>query len=800
MKNIKHLINETPFQNHIVEKLLNSGYIIRKNKNFDIQYNIDSELFLSFIKNTQPEEWNKYKLYYWDDSEKTLIKAFYDRFDWKKVSLIQILSNNEFHTKDCSFKLFFRKPNTDKNPDLIKLYEQNILSVIEEVVYEKKASKNKKIDLVIFLNWIPLITIELKKTINQPLSNAEEQYKSRNPDEQIFKKALVHFAMTEHDVLMCTKLEWQNSKFIPFNKDIQNIADEWELYNTSYMYNKIFKKDILVWIISNYILIEDDNEWKKKFIFPRYHQIDAVNKIYNNVNLGERYLIQHSAWSWKTKTIGWLAHMLRQKFTNDGERMFDSIIIISDRNVVDEQLRNQLWFIESANEGVLWFADERASQLKTLMENKTNIIVTTIQKFRYIVSNLNKLKKYNYAIIIDEAHSWQNWENMRATKNAISNTDDNTYTNDIDERNKLIKQNKLANASFFAFTATPTEKILELFGEKNNNFSPFHSYSMEQAEKEWYILNVLNNYHFIKEDYDIIKMIKEDPEVEKWMAKKTISKKINESDDRINKISEFICKQFINKTIYKINGGAKAMVVASSRKSAISYKLKIDDWLIKNWFEHIKTLVAFTWTEEFNGIEYTEKSLNKIKLNIKNQFNKNDYKILIVANKFQTWFDQPLLHTMFIDKSLKDIQLVQTISRLNRIYKWKTDTMVFDFKNNEEVLKNSFQKYYNSEIELNGITDVDKLYELSEEILSYNIVNRIDINNFYLIASKEDVFWLENLNNQFNDRFFKLKENDINNCKKLWMINKKVYKSIFLYITIINIYTKRIFRKIILCL
>ena len=716
--------SEKDFQNHIIAHLTSTGYVKRSKENYNRATCLDPELTLKFILDTQPREWKKFQRVYGDNAEQKFFYRLVSEID--KKGTINVLRNG-FKDVGCYFKLFYPKPNNNKNPDLFEQFEKNIFSVIDELEYEQKED-SKRLDLVIFINGLPIITIELKDTFSQGVEKAIKQYKEdRNPREKIFRNCLVHFAMSDEKIFMATRLEGWKTKFLPFNKGLENPEVKND-YKTSYLYNDILQINKLSRLISNFIYMEkDENTRKVKPIFPRYHQLECVNLLLEDAKPGKNYLIEHSAGSGKTKTIAWLAHGLINKFDSLDNRVYDMVIVVSDRRVIDKQLQNQVQGIEKVK-GIVEKIEKHSEQLKEALKTGSNIVVTTIQKFPYILEEIGDLPKRNYAVIIDEAHSSQTGITARKMKKILSTNSleeaealDMEAMDEVDEEilREVESYKNLKNVSFFAFTATPKNKTLEMFGTKDEHghYRPFHTYTMKQAIEEGFILDVLKNYLTYATYFKLVKKIQDDPEYDERKAKKLLRNFVEKHPVAISRKTEIMLNHFMSSTIHKINGKAKAMVVTRSRLHAVLYK-KAFDKIIQEEGYPIKTLVAFTGVVRHDGQEYTENSMNNLppKKTIRKAFEEDDYKILIVANKFQTGFDQPLLHTIYVDKLLNGITAVQTLSRANRIYPNKNDTLILDFANKPEVIQKAFQPYYEITSLKEG-TDPHKLYELEEKLL-----------------------------------------------------------------------------------
>lgn len=592
--------SEKVFQNHIVNHLLSTGYVKREPSNYVRAICLDPELALKFILNTQLKEWKKFQNIYKDDAEKKFLVRLIKEIERKGT--INILRNG-FKDVGCYFKLFYPKPNTHKNSDLFKKFEENIFSVIDELKYEKKENSNR-LDLVIFINGLPIITIELKDTFSQGVEKAINQYKNdRAPGESIFQRCLVHFAMSDEKIYMATKLEGNKTKFLPFNKGLENPEIKND-YKTSYLYNATLQINKLSKLISNFIYMEKDRETEEiKPIFPRFHQLDCVNKLLFDAEPGKNYLIEHSAGSGKTKTIAWLSHGLINKFDEGDNRIYDIVVVVSDRRVIDKQLQDQVQSIEKVK-GIVEKIEKHSEQLRKALKTGSNIVVTTIQKFPYILEEIGALPERNYAVIIDEAHSSQAGENAKALKKALSTNSleeaekiDSEIMSEVDEEilREVEAYRNLKNISFFAFTATPKNKTLEMFGteDEHGGFKAFHLYSMKQAIEEGFILDILKNYISYESYFKLIKTIKDDPEFDEKKTKKLLRNFVEVHPVAVSRKTDIMLSHFMNSTVHKIKGKAKAMVVTRSRLHTVLYKKEFDKQ-IKEKGLPIKTLVAFS--------------------------------------------------------------------------------------------------------------------------------------------------------------------------------------------------------------
>ena len=719
--------SEKGFQNDIITYLTSTGYVKRTTNDYDVTSCLDVELVLNFIHATQPKAWKKFAKHNKSNAEARFIMSLVRQI--KKKGTIAVLRDG--FRDIAKFDLFYPRPNNELNPELKAKFNENIFSVVDELEYQSK-DKGNRLDLVIFINGIPISTIELKNTFTQSVDNAVNQYKfTRDPREPLFKNCLVHFAMSNEEIKMTTKLNGAKTRFLPFNKGIEN-PEVKDNYNTSYLYTEILQKNQLSRLINNFIFEEDET-----VIFPRFHQLHCVNMLLDKPEPGHNYLIQHSAGSGKTKTIAWLAHGLLNKFDDNNKRIYDMVIVVSDRKVIDAQLQDQVKAIER-KQGVVEKIDKDSKQLAEAIKSGTNIVVTTLHKFSYILDKIVDVEDRNYAIIVDEAHSSQSGSHAKHLREGLTNAeaDKDTLDEAEDEYDEALldemeKRRNTPNLSFFAFTATPKARTLEMFGEKDaefGDFRPHHLYSMKQAIKEGFILDVLENYLTYPTYFKLVKTVEDDPEFDEDKAKRVLRRFVELHPHAIKEKTEIMLDHFMNSTIHKIKGRAKAMLVTGSRKEAVLYKLEFDRQ-IKSRNLPIKTLAAFTGTIKQDTIEYTEANINDTKKSVKEAFKSDDYKILIVANKFQTGFDEPLLHTMYINKILRGVAAVQTLSRANRIAPHKDDTLILDFVNDTDTIRESFEPYY-GQTSLEKETDYHILYDLMEEIYKGMIFDEEEVEEF----------------------------------------------------------------------
>ncbi|EPV2543886.1 type I restriction endonuclease subunit R [Campylobacter upsaliensis] len=741
---------EKNLESFIESSLLKSGYIKRESKDYDKSLGVDRELFLNFLHSTQAKTLQELEIR--GIKEQELLKRIFSQIQDKGI--VKALQAG-VKIRDITIKLAHPKPNSSNNPQSLENYNKNIFSITRQLYFSEK--NNKSLDMVIFLNGLPLITMELKNPFTgQNVYNAIEQYKKdRDPRESIFKQSVVHFALDSDLIYMSTKLEGIQTKFLPFNRGLNNgsgaigcecgggnpaVKDKMK---TSYFWEELLQKDTLSKLLFDFTIKNS-----KGVIFPRFHQFDVVSRLLKDVKekgVGQRYLIQHSAGSGKSNSIAWLAHNLvsLHRIENDKEKeVFDSILVVTDRRVLDRQIQeNVKSFTQDKN--LVESITEGSRQLKAALEEGKKIIVTTIQKFPYIADEITHLQNKSFAIIIDEAHSSQSGKNAEEMGKAISNKDDKEMGEmDLEEELiKIIKNKKFQkNASYFAFTATPKPKTLEMFGSAceingEKKFIPFHLYSMKQAIEEGFILDVLKGYITYASYYKIVSK-NDNREYDKKKANAKLKAYVTNHIATIEKKATIMIEHFFQNICKKIGEKAKAMVVTSSRENAVKYYLFFKKYLQENYPEY-QALVAFSGDKEINGESYSEAELNGFsEAMLKDEFKKDKYRFLIVAEKYQTGFDEPLLHTMYVDKRLEGISAVQTLSRLNRICQNKEDTCVLDFVNTHEEIGKSFSTFY-GQTYLKEPTNIDNIYTLKSELFDYGIYTQDELNSFIEAIRKE---------------------------------------------------------------
>ena len=754
----KGIHTELTFESAIEISLLETGgYTKGFSEDFDAQLGLFPKYIIEFLKASQPKSWEKLINIHKDEAEKKVIQRLIKEIDLRGA--LDVIRNG-FTDYGVKFQMAYFKPESTLNPEAEALYSSNHLSVTRQLYYER-IGKNS-IDMVLSLNGLPIATIELKNQLSgQSVDNAKKQYVyDREPSEPIFqfkKRTLVHFAVDTDECFMTTKLDGKHTRYLPFNIGSNNGAGNpvnKEGYRTSYLWEYVWTKDSFMDIIGKFLHLSVEefemNGVKKKketIIFPRFHQMQVVRKVTTDARTngaGKNYLIQHSAGSGKSNSIAWLSYRLSSLHDDANNRIFDSVIVITDRKVLDSQLQNTIYQFEH-KDGVVQKIDKDSQQLADALSAGSNIIITTLQKFPFILDKIGELPFRKYAVIIDEAHSSQGGEATKKMKEVLSAKSleeaekDEAYTGleeDAEDeiRKSMLARGKQTNLSFFGFTATPKPKTVEVFGTMgaNGKPEPFHLYSMKQAIEEGFILDVLKNYTTYKTYFKLSKEIEDDPKVNKKKASRAIGRFMSLHPHNLAQKTEVMVEHFRQVVSKKIGGKAKAMVVSSSRLHAVRYKEEFDKYIQEKGYTDIKTIVAFSGKviHDFAPEGVTEVELNGFsEKELPRKFASDEYQLLLVADKYQTGFDQPLLHTMYVDKKLSGVKAVQTLSRLNRMCAGKEDTFVLDFANDTDDILNSFQPYY----ELTSIkenSDPNYLYDLKGEIEKSNIIWETEINNF----------------------------------------------------------------------
>ncbi len=738
---------ESGFETLIINHLVSTNHFdLGQNADYNKDYALDETRLLRFIESTQPHAIAELGLK--KGSQK--YEQFLSRLQGEltKRGVVDVLRNG-IKVYPTNLILFYMTPS-EKNDSAKKLFAQNIFSVTRQLMYSKSNPK-LALDFCIFINGLPLMTCELKNQFTkQNVEDAVHQYKvDRDPRELLFqfKRCMVHFAVDDAKVKFCTKLEGKKSWFLPFNKGYRDGEGNPPNPNgmmTDYLWKEIFTKAELANIIENYAQVVEstDPESKKKKstqIFPRYHQLAVVKSLLADVyenGVGQRYLIQHSAGSGKSNSIAWLAHQL-VGLEKDGKPIVDTVVVVTDRINLDKQIRDTIKQFMQVSSTVAWA--EHSADLKKAITDGKKIIITTVHKFAFILEDIGTNHKgKTFGIVIDEAHSSQSGSmsakmNMALSGEYIAHTED-----DIEEIvNKLVESRKmLGNASYFSFTATPKNKTLELFGTPyadggETKYRPFHVYTMKQAIQEGFIQDVLKHYTTYKSYYKLAKTIEDDPMFDKKKAQKKLRSFVESNPTAISKKADIMVEHFHEQVVSqgKLGGKARAMVVTSSIDRAIEYYYAITKSLA-NRKSQFKAMIAFSGDKEYGGKPLNEATINGFPSNqIEKEFKKEPYRFLVVADKFQTGYDEPLLHTMYVDKTLTDIKAVQTLSRLNRAHPQKFDTFVLDFANETDDIEQSFSTYYRTTI-LSGETDPNKLHDLTSAMEAHQVYTMSDIESF----------------------------------------------------------------------
>ena len=809
-----------------------------------------SEL-IAFLKDTQPEEYQKL-LDAKSGDEEAAKRSILDRIDSEMRKKLQkataanvqirtlipqgtlsVLLLDKFDAGcGAKFNLLYNRPANNKTPEHDEWYRKNRLAIVRQLRYSEK--NDNEIDLAIFVNGFPVATIELKNTLTgQTHHNAIKQYMASRQvkGEKFleFKRCLVHFAVGTEQAFMTTRLDGDHTRFFPFNKTFANIGvTSPSGYRTSYIWEDVLRRDSLLDLIQNFMTVQVSGEKKynaakrrfevetsEALIFPRYHQRRAVHRLVDDAisrGAGHNYLVQHSAGSGKSNTITWLAYRLSNLYQHatDDKALFDSVLVVTDRRVLNDQLQANIHQF-STTDGLVYPIGQgkgaeghKSTDLKTAIENKKRIIVTTIQMFPQIADTIGLFPDRKYAVIIDEAHSSQSGENNRQMRKALSLEEaaqqdgEDEETNDEEKKlNAIIeaemtRKGRKANVSFFAFTATPKPKTIELFCERaNGSKHPFDVYTMEQAIKEGFILDVMKNYMSFKRYYKLVRNEQfDDKEYDKKKTVRLLSSYVDLQDAAIERKSRIMVEHFASQTANEIEGKARAMLVTRSRLHAVRYKLKFDS-IMQEMNLPYKALVAFSGTvyDEETGTEYTEASMNGLEgtVSIPEALKMPKYRILIVANKFQTGFDEPLLQTMFVDKKLGGANTVQTLSRLNRCKSGKQGTMVLDFVNDPDDVQADFQGYYNeSKMMEKNETDPNSLYDVKGQLRDFGVFGSADVDKFakYFFVDNKDKQKVNIVLDEVCDRAIKdLSEEQLDKFRKTCRTFNKLYSFLSQIIT-----------------
>lgn len=759
--------SETAFETAIEAQLLSDGYQPVDGQGFDRERAIFPEEALAFIRTTQPQLWSKLEALHGEQTGARVLEAL---CKWLDTHGALATLRHGFKCFGKTLRIAYFRPAHGLNPELEARYQANRVGLTRQLHFSPRSEQS--LDVVLSVNGLPVVTLELKNPLTgQTVKHAIRQYRQdRDPREPIFvfaKRSLVHFAVDTEEAHMTTRLAGSSTHFLPFNKGVNgsagNPADqEGRNYKTAYLWEEVLQRESLLDLLARFLHLSVEEKTteegkkirKESLIFPRYHQLETVRSLLATVALegvGHNYLVEHSAGSGKSNTIAWLAHRLSSLHNNQDQRLFDSVVVITDRLVLDRQLQDTIYQFDH-RQGVVQKIDEDSRQLAEALQSGVPIIITTLQKFPYVSEQLAKLNEERgmagkdhlptrrYAVIIDEAHSSQSGETATELKGVLGGAELRNKAKQLAEEEDdaalegvfraMAKRGQQPNISFFAFTATPKYKTFALFGR---NHQAFHRYTMRQAIDEGFIEDVLRNYVTYKTYYKLLKKAEQDPHVERKKAAKALGRFMKLHPHNIAQKTEVMVEHFFQSTRHKIGGHAKAIVVTGSRLEAVRYKQGFDQYIKAKGYP-IRSLVAFSGKVEDDKLpntSYTEVDMNggiKEK-DLPDAFATPEYQVLLVAEKYQTGFDQPLLHTMYVDKRLSGIQAVQTLSRLNRTHPLKDDTFVLDFVNKREEIQEAFKQYFDGAV-MGEEVDSDKLYELESELDASGIYLQIEVNDF----------------------------------------------------------------------
>ncbi len=764
MKPYSEAAFETAIEQHLTSA---GGYEKGDRETFDSERGLFPADVIAYIQKTQPKEWEYLSNLQKEKAEGILLDDLCRALNSEHEGCLSVLR----HGFKCFGKMFhvaYFAPASGMNPETQKLYEANRLTITRQLRYSAKHGNT--LDVTLALNGIPVATLELKNPMTaQTWRHAITQYKNdRDPADLIFqfkKRTLVHFAVDTDEVYMTTRLSGRSTHFLPFNRGCGGGAGNPENpggCKTVYLWEEVLERHSFLDILARFIHLQVEEKKlggkkveRETMIFPRYHQLDSVRKLVADARMrgaGTNYLVQHSAGSGKSNSIAWLAHRLASLYTETDEKVFDSIIVVTDRVVLDQQLQNTIYQFEH-KQGVVQKIDINSTQLAEALGSGVPIVITTLQKFPFVTEKMGDLPMRRYAVIVDEAHSSQGGETATELKGVLAGAaikeearakaEEEGLTDYEEEILKtMAKRGRQPNISFFAFTATPKYKTLEVFGTPgaDGKPQPFHLYCMRQAIEEGFILDVLQHYTTYKTYYRLIKSIEDDPKVDKRKAARALARFMSLHPHNIAQKTEVMVEHFRHFTMHKIGGKAKAMVVTSSRLHAVKYKQAFDKYIAEKGYTGIKTLVAFSGTvidPDAPGVEYTEVGMNKgiREKELPERFGTEEYQVLLVAEKYQTGFDQPLLHTMYVDKRLAGIQAVQTLSRLNRTHPGKEDTFVLDFVNEPEEILKAFQPYYEQTI-IGERAEPKQLYELQAKLDGHQVYYKAEVEEFCRVFYK----------------------------------------------------------------
>jgi len=816
---------EAAFETVLVDSLLAEGYDEVPGAAFDRERAIFAEVVLGFIRKTQPKQWEKLEVLH---GAKTGERIIHDLCSWMDVHGSLATLRHGFKCYGRTLRVAFFKAAHELNPELEANHRANRVGVTRQLHYSTR--NENSIDVVLSVNGIPVVTLELKNYLTgQTVQDAIRQYqRDRDPREILFefkRRTLVHFAADPDLVYMTTRLAGSATHFLPFNRGFENGAgnppDEQGRHRTAYLWDEVLCRDSLLDLLARFLHLQieerrtDDGRKvrKESMIFPRYHQLQAVRRLVaaaRTEGVGHNYLIEHSAGSGKSNTIGWLAHRLASLHNERNERVFDSVIVITDRLVLDSQLQDTIYQFDH-RQGVVQKIDANSRQLAEALENSVPIIISTLQKFPFVSRHLLKMAEERgetgtgilptrkCAVIVDEAHSSQSGESATDLKEVLGGEQlqqearrlaEEEGVTDFDELYRsMAKRGKQANLSLFAFTATPKHKTIKVFGRDGEAFD---KYTMRQAIEEGFILDVLTNYTTYSAYYKLVKACQEDPEVERKKAAKALARFMRLHPHNIAQKTQVIVEHFNAVTRQKIGGRAKAMVITGSRLEAVRYKLSFDKYIAQKGYA-IRTLVAFSGTVVDDRIKdktYTEEAMNGgiREKDLPEHFATADYQVLLVAEKYQTGFDQPLLHTMYVDRRLFGIQAVQTLSRLNRTHPLKEDTFILDFVNDRQEIQAAFKQYFEG-AEMGEEVEPARMYEIRAELDASGVYSTDEVERFCRVYFKPKARQTAADHRELNaildpavDRFRKVAESD-EDAAELWRGKLTAFRNLYSFLS-----------------
>ena len=817
---------EITFEEVLTNSLVERGYEEIAGETFDREQAVFPQKVLSFIRSTQSKAWEKLEALHGDKTDERVLN---DLCRWMDTYGSLATLRHGFKCYGRTLRIAFFKAAHGLNPELEARYAENCVGVTRQLHFSLKSEKS--LDLVISVNGIPVATLELKNPITgQTIEHAKHQYRrDRDPREKIFafkQRSLVHFAVDTEAVNMATRLAGNATHFLPFNMGCNGGAGnppdpKGRTYRTAYLWEEVLQRDSLLDLLARFLhlqteeRISDDGKRIKKetLIFPRYHQLQAMRQLVSvsaEEGPGNNYLIEHSAGSGKSNTIAWLSHRLSSLHDASNQRVFDSVIVVTDRLVLDKQLQDTIYQFEH-RQGVVQKIDEGSKQLAEALENAVPIIITTQQKFPFVSRQLLKMAEERgesgrvhlptrrCAVIIDEAHSSQSGETATDLKEVLGGKEliekarlqaqEEGEANLEDLYRSMAKRGRQANISFYAFTATPKHKTLAVFGRDGE---PFHRYTMRQAIEEGFIMDVLLNYTTYKSYYRLLKACADDPHVERKKAAKALARFMRLHPHNISQKTEIMVEHFNTMTRHKIGGRAKAMVLTGSRLEAVRYKESFDRYIRDKGYA-IKTLVAFSGTvndDKVPGKAYTEEGMNEgiREKQLPEKFATTEYQVLLVAEKYQTGFDQPLLHTMYVDKRLDGIQAVQALSRLNRTHPLKEDTFILDFVNDRQEIQEAFKQFYEGAIMGEEVAP-ERLYEIKSELDASGIYLMEEVVRFCDVyfkpierQSATDHRAMNAVLDPAVDRFRELQTND-EDAAELWRGKLYAFRNLYAFLS-----------------